>query len=257
MTVFILKLIAMGSMVIDHLGYPFFFDSLFMRSIGRLAFIIYAFLIAEGYYHLKDKPDRINAHILKIFILCLVTEIPFDLFDSGKWFNLSTQSSLLTLMLGFLALIVSGRWTGKYREQYAVSVAGSVAICLAAATASYVIKSEYKFAGVLLIVFFYLYLRRTGDQKLPIRFIGLIILFAVYIPLYIWSRAKFGGWSEIIVASKAFQPRLAGTLCSIIPLTLYNRKLGYHSKWFGWLYSIFYPLQFVVLVIARHVIRGF
>ena len=94
MSVFVLKLIAMLSMVIDHLGYPFFFDSLFMRSIGRLAFILYAFLIAEGYYHLRNKPDQLSTHVIKIFVLCLITEVPFDLFDSRAWNNFSTQSSL-------------------------------------------------------------------------------------------------------------------------------------------------------------------
>ncbi len=257
MTVFILKMIAMSSMLIDHLGYPVFFNSLFMRSIGRLAFIIYAFLIAEGYYHLRKKQDRLKTHVIKIFILCLITEVPFDLFDSRAWINLNTQSSLPTLMLGFLALILSGTWIEKFKEKRAVSVAGAVIICLAVATVSYLIKSEYKFAGVLLIVFFYLYLVKAGDSKVPVRFITLIILFAVYIPLYIWSRAKFGGWTDIITAANAFKPRFVGTICTIIPLAFYNRKLGYHSKWFSWLYSIFYPLQFVVLLVARYFIRGF
>ena len=244
-------------MVIDHLGYPFFFNSLFMRSIGRLAFIIYAFLIAEGYYHLKDKPGQLKGHVIKILILCLIVEIPFDRFDSRSWFNFSTQSSLPTLMLGFLALILSGMWVEKFRDKKAISVTGSIAILLALATASYLIKSEYKFAGVILIVFFYLYLRDVADRKLSLRLITLAILFAIYIPISIWSRAKFGGWSEISAATKAFQPRIVGTLCSTIPLALYNRKLGYHSKRFSWLYSIFYPLQFVVLLIARYFLRGF
>ena len=257
MSVFILKLIAMCSMVIDHLGYPFFFDNLLMRSIGRLAFIIYAFLIAEGYYHLKDKPGRLKIHVIKIFVLCLITEIPFDLFDSRKWINLSTQSSLLTLMLGFQALILSGVWIERFKEKKTVSIVGSVLICLALATASYLIKSEYKFAGVLLIVFFYLYLKRVDDMSLSMRFAALVCLFAVHLCIYMWSRSGFGNWEAVTKAALAFKPRLVGTLCSIIPLAFYNRKLGYHSKWFSWLYSIFYPLQFVVLLIARYFIRGF
>lgn len=257
MSVFILKLIAMGSMVIDHLGYSYFFDNLFMRSVGRLAFILYAFLIAEGYYHLKNKSDRLKIHALKIFVLCLITEVPFDLFDSRKWMNLSVQSSLPTLMLGFLALILSGIWIEKFREKKTVSVVGTIFIFLTAATVSYLIKSEYKFAGVLLIVFFYLYLRRVDTLNLPARFASLSIVFAVHICIYIWSRSGFGGLEAISKAALAFKPRLVGTLCAIIPIALYNRKLGYHSKWFSWLYSIFYPLQFVVLIIARYFIRGY
>ena len=64
MSVFILKLIAMGSMVIDHLGYSYFFGNQVMRFIGRFAFIIYAFLIAEGYYHLKRKLNRLKGYLI-------------------------------------------------------------------------------------------------------------------------------------------------------------------------------------------------
>ena len=257
MSVFVLKLIAMLSMVIDHLGYPFFFDSLFMRSIGRLAFILYAFLIAEGYYHLRNKPDQLRTHVIKIFVLCLITEVPFDLFDSRAWNNFSTQSSLPTLMLSFLALILSGVWIEKFREKKVVSFLGAVIICLVAASVSYLIKSEYKFAGVLLIVFFYLYLRKANELNLPARFAALSALFAAHICIYIWSRSGFGDWEAISKAALVFKPRLAGTVCTIIPIAFYNRKLGYHSKWFSWLYSIFYPLQFVVLLVARYFIRGF
>ena len=35
-----------------------------MRVIGRIAFLLYAFMIAEGFYHIKDKPDRIKAHLI-------------------------------------------------------------------------------------------------------------------------------------------------------------------------------------------------
>lgn len=80
---------------------------------------------------------------------------------------------------------------------------------------------------------------------------------AAYICTYIWASAEFGSWPAIAEAAASFNRRLIGSLVAIIPLAFYNRKLGYHSKWFGWLYSIFYPLQFAVLIIARYFIRGF
>ena len=52
-----LKIIAMISMVIDHLGDMFFGGALWMRMIGRIAMPIFAFCIAEGYSHTSDRKN--------------------------------------------------------------------------------------------------------------------------------------------------------------------------------------------------------
>jgi hypothetical protein len=48
-----LKLIALLTMTVDHIGYILFPSVLWLRIVGRLAFPIYAFLIAEGCRHTK------------------------------------------------------------------------------------------------------------------------------------------------------------------------------------------------------------
>ena len=55
-----LKIIAMISMLIDHIGLQMFPDLLIFRIIGRLAFPIFAYMIAEGCFYTKNKPDRIK-----------------------------------------------------------------------------------------------------------------------------------------------------------------------------------------------------
>lgn len=59
LTVFSLQLIAMVTMFCDHFGSAFMNDDVVMRSIGRFAFIIYAFLVAEGFRHFKDDSQRV------------------------------------------------------------------------------------------------------------------------------------------------------------------------------------------------------
>ena len=48
-----LKIIAMVSMVSDHVGDLFFPGVMWLRMIGRLAMPIFSFCIAEGYAHMK------------------------------------------------------------------------------------------------------------------------------------------------------------------------------------------------------------
>ena len=50
-----LKIIAMISMVLDHVGLVFFSDFEIFRILGRLAFPIYAYMIAEGCTHTKNR----------------------------------------------------------------------------------------------------------------------------------------------------------------------------------------------------------
>ena len=50
-----LKLIACASMLIDHIGVMLFPKVIILRILGRIAFPIFAFMIAEGARHTKNK----------------------------------------------------------------------------------------------------------------------------------------------------------------------------------------------------------
>lgn len=64
MSVFCLKLIAMSSMLVDHIAIGFVSETQFlMRNVGRFAFIIYAFLIAESYHHIRYKVRPKQSHL--------------------------------------------------------------------------------------------------------------------------------------------------------------------------------------------------
>ncbi len=66
-----LKLIAMVTMTIDHIGLVLFPQHLWFRVIGRLAFPIYAFLIAEGCHHTRSMLKYLRSVAL-MALLCQV-----------------------------------------------------------------------------------------------------------------------------------------------------------------------------------------
>ena len=63
MTGFALRVIAMVTMLIDHIACNLLDNQVIMRSFGRIAFPIYAFLLAEGFLiYYRDK-EKVKKHI--------------------------------------------------------------------------------------------------------------------------------------------------------------------------------------------------
>lgn len=75
MSVFLFKLVAIVTMLIDHMGDSFFNNNMVMRSIGRFAFPIYAFLLAEGFRHIRSSDRRISAHAAKLYSFTAVNSL--------------------------------------------------------------------------------------------------------------------------------------------------------------------------------------
>ena len=52
-----------------------------MRLVGRVAFPLFAFMIAEGAAHTRDR----RWYALRLLLLAVISEIPFDLVAGGTW----------------------------------------------------------------------------------------------------------------------------------------------------------------------------
>ena len=143
LTSFQLKWIAIFSMAVDHTGALLFPEALWMRGIGRLAFPIFAFLLAEGYYHTHD----VKRYLLRLWLFALISEIPYDLALSGTWWNPQRQNVFFTLFISLLLLLALERSSGWPERMLEVFLAMWFAEALGA---------DYGFRGVLLVLFFYI-----------------------------------------------------------------------------------------------------
>ena len=58
MSSFVLKILACFFMLVDHIGYCLFPNVSLLRTVGRLAFPIFAFQIALGYKKTRSKKQK-------------------------------------------------------------------------------------------------------------------------------------------------------------------------------------------------------
>ena len=58
------------------------------RAVGRISFILFAYLIVEGVIYTGSR----GRYLLRLFLFALLSEIPFDLAFSGKAVDWSSQN---------------------------------------------------------------------------------------------------------------------------------------------------------------------
>lgn len=97
-----LKVIALISMVIDHVALYLMEQGTLlyetMRCIGRIAFPVFAFLIAEGFIHTKNR----YRYFFTLLGFAVVSEIPWYLLNGAD----GTHNVMFTLALGVATLMV-------------------------------------------------------------------------------------------------------------------------------------------------------
>lgn len=80
-------------MLIDHIGAVLYPEIIWFRVIGRISFPLYAYLIAEGAIHTKNKLK----YTQRLLLFAFISQIPYMLA-----FNTFAPNILFTLVVGLL-----------------------------------------------------------------------------------------------------------------------------------------------------------
>ena len=139
-----LKIIALVSMTMDHIAYylmehgSLMYD--LMRTVGRMAFPIFAFLLVEGYGHTRST----RKYALSLLAFALISEIPWWLLNHDN-----THNVFFTLLLGLIAI----EGMSKIDNKPLLWCVLMITIC-AIATFLHV---DYEYSGILLICAFHIF----------------------------------------------------------------------------------------------------
>lgn len=214
-----LKVIACMTMLLDHVG-AMFVRGYTLRIIGRIAFPIFCFLMAEGAYYTKNP----RKYALRLLIGALLSEIPFDLaFQRGLTWR--SQSVMVTLLLGFLAVEAIQNTQNNLLKLLAVSAGFALGQLL---------QTDYGGYGVLLIVLFSQTRRKWWLQTV------LVAMFA---------------WMMDSVPVQVLGMRIPiemFALLAMLPIGCYSGRKRSDSKVLQWAFYLFYPVHLTVLVVIRY-----
>lgn len=220
----VLKIIACITMLIDHMGVVLFPKVMILRIIGRIAFPIFAFLLAEGCYYTRNK----IRHLLVISGFAVVMQVVLFLATRMTDFSIFIHFSIAVLLCLVIDIIE------KFIRERKVIV--SIALVL-----SFIIS-------VIMLILI---------DKNTTYFFSNYGIYAIFVPVVLYIIRKYIKHVHLLVSIliiclsmvlmhffTVWMYQLYGMIACVFIL-LYNGKKGkYNLKY---LFYIFYPLHLVVL----------
>lgn len=225
-----------------------------LRSIGRIAFPIFCFLIVEGLEHTSS----LSKYAGRLMAFAFISEIPFDLAFRGQVLAFDSQNVYFTL-LGGLGCIAFAK---RIAPQLMRALGAKESACanrfnqlLAAAPVIVPVcwlcdfmQTDYGSFGVLLICAMYL----ARDSRAAV--IALLCLLTVHHCMRITvntvapeAMVQFSGY----LLKPRFNPQILACLAGI-PIAAYSGKPGRRLPKYA--FYAFYPVHLVVLFIIGYII---
>ncbi len=225
----VLKILACVFMVLDHIGFILFPHIVWLRYIGRLAYPIFAFLIAEGCRYTKNK------------------------------------AMYLGLMAGFAGIMMAGQYLftgiiyGNIMVTFTFSILTIYAIWFLKCEMFKPNRSGRKVLGLVFIILLVLLLDYSATKLMNIDYGFEGIMLPVLISLVDFRGIEAGKLSVLdnhyiklflcgvglILLSLAVGTYQWYCLFALIPLLLYNGQRG-HIK-MKYFFYIFYPVHIILL----------
>lgn len=225
-----LKLLAMALMLCDHLWAALPAAPDLLTHIGRIAFPIFAFQIAEGFARTHDR----KRYLLRMLAFAALSEVPFDLFYGGTVFYPFHQNVMFTFVLAILLLLGVEKFRKKGRVPYLLAAVAAVLLGYALGTVTMV---DYYGCGVVTVLLFYL-CRGWKWGWLP-ELAGL---------LYLNGEVLAG--EELTVFGVTF-PEQGLAVLALVPILCYRGRQGPHSRAIQYACYAFYPVHMLVLALVQ------
>ena len=209
-----LKIIAVISMLIDHIGVYFFADIIWFRIVGRLAFVLFAFFIATGW----KKTGNRKKYFFTLLLFACVSQVPYIALNNWK----------LNILFTYLFALILIYLIEHLDENKIVHVVEIIAVVLFLVSTESWGFVEYGICGVALVLIFYFI-----EDKLLFYSLSTLCLMLMTFEKMALSSFTFENSIQIF------------SLFSLLLIALYNGKKGKLNL--KWLFYVFYPLHLCII----------
>jgi len=210
-----------ATIIDDHLGidYPWFY----MRHIGRVAFPIFAFLIANGCLHTKD----IKKYMLRLGLFALISEVFYDL-ALGNPINFFYDTNIFyTLFLGVVCIAAFKKIRSIVNHELLTLICAVIIVFPFFAVAEFLF-TDYAGAGVVFIYAFFVLNPESRLSRAAVSVAGMV-------------------WFYVIDMN--FSTLFWFSLIAVPLVMLYNGKPGFSRPWLKWGFYAFYPAHLAIISI--------
>lgn len=216
MSVFVLKVLAIVAMLLDHIAAVFLsygtMPYMLMRGFGRIAFPIFCFLIVEGYFHTRD----VKKYMFRLAGFAIISEIPFDLCFYHKFFYWEHQNVFFTLLVGLVAICAIDKIRKHFSASYVQGLVLQFAVIILAMIVAWFLRTDYQMLGILIIMAFYV--NRGNMVQIALSLFVITLCLGNSIQFY--------------------------SLFALFPLCLYNGEKGPSMRY---VFYVFYPAHLLIL----------
>ena len=210
---FDLKILAIITMTIDHIGAIIYPNIDAFRIIGRISFPIFCFLLVEGFKHTHNR----FRYFIRLLLFAIITQPIYDYAFNNHELNILFTFSLSFLLLSSIEFIK--KIINKYNkgiENYLYKTISYLLIYIIFLILSIILNVDYQALGISLVLIFYLS---------PNILLSLLLYLTIAITLDVNNIQLY-------------------SLIAFIFIYFYNGKKGKDIKYFFYLY---YPLHLLLL----------
>lgn len=221
-----IKLIALITMLIDHIGVVFYPTSFGFRAIGRLSMPLFAYCVARGFYYSKQH-GTLKKYLLRMLIFSIVSQVPYHfIVKDGLNIGFTWLISLLLLRI----------CTVKHTSEssyviFRITICGIICFLLYFGF----LPVDYGLYGVITPLLFYM-LIFTGKENVSTYTLVLACGWTFYV------LAEHGPILQILSIFSAF----------ILTVSIkFDKKIKLPKI----VYYAFYPMHLLILLAIKHLIR--
>ena len=226
-----LKIIACITMVIDHVGAFILTDLEILRIIGRIAFPIFAYFIAEGCRYTRNRLKRFLL-VLGLAVLCEGAYLIYDGTWKGGIMVTFSISILLVYQVQAIKKALAGRRWGTV-TLWTLTLAASLALVYGLTARIHV---DYGFWGILIPVFTVLPDYKEGEAPACFRCLSNLPVKLAFCSLGVL----------LLCISRGLTTNLQSWCLMALPiLALYNGGVG--RKGFKYGFYVFYPAHLAAI----------